>query len=195
MVQEEGNTCIHTADSFHQTAEINTTWQSNYQPSSSIMCSAVLTLETPVDYRAHSHADYRTRDPVDSRPPGSSVHGISHKNIAVGCHFLLQGSSQLRDQTYYALNLKRKRKSFSCLQSPAPSALPAPLTGASPPLFQHSHHAPASPGFSLLLKHFKGVPTLCIFSLVPPSVLNAIFKFLTSCFLPMIHISAKSLCL
>ena len=76
------------------------------------MCSAVLTLESPVDYRAHSHADYRARDPVDSRSPGSSVHGISHKNIAVGCHFLLQGSSQLRDQTYYALNLKRKKKEF-----------------------------------------------------------------------------------
>ena len=30
-------------------------------------------------------------DPMDYNPPGSSVHGISpHKNIGVGCHFLLQ---------------------------------------------------------------------------------------------------------
>ena len=34
--------------------------------------------------------------PVDCSPLGSSVHG---KNPGVGCHSLLQGSSQLRDQT------------------------------------------------------------------------------------------------
>ena len=32
-------------------------------------------------------------DPMDYNPSGSSVHGISpHKNIGVGCHFLLQGN-------------------------------------------------------------------------------------------------------
>ena len=32
-------------------------------------------------------------DPMNCRPPGSSVHGIFHgKNTGVGCHFLLQGS-------------------------------------------------------------------------------------------------------
>ena len=31
-------------------------------------------------------------NPMDCRPPGSSVHGISMgKNTGVGCHFLLQG--------------------------------------------------------------------------------------------------------
>ena len=40
------------------------------------------------------------RDPVDRSPPGSSVHGNSPgKNSEVGCHALLRGSSQLRDQT------------------------------------------------------------------------------------------------
>ena len=39
-------------------------------------------------------------DPMDSSPPSSSVHGDSPgKNTAVGCHALLQGSSQSRDQT------------------------------------------------------------------------------------------------
>ena len=38
---------------------------------------------------------------MDYSPPGSSVHGIfSGKNTGVGCHFLLQGSSWPRDQTY-----------------------------------------------------------------------------------------------
>ena len=37
--------------------------------------------------------------PMDCSPPGSSVHGNSpRKNIGVGCHALLQGSSQSRDQ-------------------------------------------------------------------------------------------------
>ena len=32
-------------------------------------------------------------NPMDCRPPGSSVHGISPgKNTGVGCHFLLQGT-------------------------------------------------------------------------------------------------------
>ena len=31
-VQEEGDTCIHIADSFHCTTEVNTTLQSNYPP-------------------------------------------------------------------------------------------------------------------------------------------------------------------
>ena len=30
-------------------------------------------------------------DPMDCRPPGTSVHGISHKNTKVCCHFLPQG--------------------------------------------------------------------------------------------------------
>ena len=39
-------------------------------------------------------------DPVDCSPPGSSVHGDSpDKNTGVGCHFLLQGILQPRDQT------------------------------------------------------------------------------------------------
>jgi len=37
---------------------------------------------------------------MDCSPPGSSVHGIlPGKNTGVSCHALLQGSSQLRDQT------------------------------------------------------------------------------------------------
>ena len=32
-------------------------------------------------------------DHVDSSPPGSSVHGIFHKNTGLGCHFLLFGNS------------------------------------------------------------------------------------------------------
>ena len=37
---------------------------------------------------------------MDCSPPGSSVHGDSPgKNTGVGCHALLQGSSQPRDQT------------------------------------------------------------------------------------------------
>ena len=40
-------------------------------------------------------------DPLDCSPPGSSVHGIPpDKNIGVGCHALLQGSSQPKDQTH-----------------------------------------------------------------------------------------------
>jgi len=39
-------------------------------------------------------------DPMDCSPPGSSVHGDSpSRNTGVGCHALLQGSSQPRDQT------------------------------------------------------------------------------------------------
>ena len=39
-----------------------------------------------------------TCDPMDHSPQGSSVHGISHPNTSVGCHFLLLGSSPTRDQ-------------------------------------------------------------------------------------------------
>ena len=40
-------------------------------------------------------------DPVDCSPPGSPVHGDSPgKNTGVGCHALLQGSSQPRDWTW-----------------------------------------------------------------------------------------------
>ena len=39
-------------------------------------------------------------NPVDCSPPGSSVHGDSPgKNIGVGCHAFLQGSSLPRDRT------------------------------------------------------------------------------------------------
>ena len=39
-------------------------------------------------------------DPMDYSPPGSSVHGDSPgKNTGVGCHALLQGSSQPMDRT------------------------------------------------------------------------------------------------
>ena len=39
-------------------------------------------------------------DPTDCSPPVSSVHGDSPgKNTGVGCHALLRGSSQPRDQT------------------------------------------------------------------------------------------------
>ena len=39
-------------------------------------------------------------DPMDCSPPGSSVRGDSpDKNTEVGCHALLQGSSQPRNQT------------------------------------------------------------------------------------------------
>ena len=39
-------------------------------------------------------------NPKDCSPLGSSVHGNSPgKNSGVGCHVLLQGSSQPRDQT------------------------------------------------------------------------------------------------
>ena len=39
-------------------------------------------------------------DPMDCSLPGSSVHGDSPgKNTGVGCHALLQESSQPRDQT------------------------------------------------------------------------------------------------
>ena len=38
-------------------------------------------------------------DPMDCSPPGSSVHGDSlGKKTGVGCHFLLQGNLQIRDQ-------------------------------------------------------------------------------------------------
>ena len=40
-------------------------------------------------------------NPMEGNPPGSSVHGIPpSKNAGVGYHFLLQGSSQPRDQTH-----------------------------------------------------------------------------------------------
>ena len=40
-------------------------------------------------------------DPMDCSPPGSSVHGDSPgKNTGVGCHALLQGSSQSRDRIH-----------------------------------------------------------------------------------------------
>ena len=38
-------------------------------------------------------------NPMNCDLPGSSVLGISRKNTGVGCHFLLQGSSQPRDRT------------------------------------------------------------------------------------------------
>ena len=40
-------------------------------------------------------------DPIDCSPPGSSVHADSPcKNTGVGCHSLLQGSSQPRNRTH-----------------------------------------------------------------------------------------------
>ena len=40
-------------------------------------------------------------DSMDCSPPGTSVHGdFPGKNSGVGCHFLLQGSSQPRDWTW-----------------------------------------------------------------------------------------------
>ena len=39
-------------------------------------------------------------NPMNCSPPSSSVHGISQARILEwGCHFLLQGTSQPRDQT------------------------------------------------------------------------------------------------
>ena len=38
-------------------------------------------------------------NPMDCSPPGFSVHGILQARILVGCHVLLQGSSQPRDWT------------------------------------------------------------------------------------------------
>ena len=56
-------------------------------------------------------------DPMDCSLPDSSVHGDSPgKNTRVGCHFLLQGSSQPRDQTHVSC--------FSC--TAADSLPPAP---------------------------------------------------------------------
>ena len=43
-------------------------------------------------------------DPMECSPPGSSVHGDSPgRNIGVGCHALLQGSSLPRDGTQVSL--------------------------------------------------------------------------------------------
>ena len=39
-------------------------------------------------------------NPVDYNPPGSYPWDSPGKNTGVGCHFLLQGSSQPRDQTH-----------------------------------------------------------------------------------------------
>ena len=40
-------------------------------------------------------------DTIDCSSPGTSVHGDSPgKNAGVGCHALLRGSSQPRDQTH-----------------------------------------------------------------------------------------------
>ena len=44
-------------------------------------------------------------DPMDCSPPSSSVRGDSPgKDTAVGCNFLLQGSSQPRDQTHICIS-------------------------------------------------------------------------------------------
>ena len=49
---------------------------------------------------ALSHLCPTLGDPMDCSPPGSSVHGdYPGKNTGVGCHALLQGSSQPRDLT------------------------------------------------------------------------------------------------
>ena len=55
-----------------------------------------------LDANEHVHAQSCPTlcDPMDSSPPDSSVHGVlrqefsSGKNTGVGCHFLLQESSQ-----------------------------------------------------------------------------------------------------
>ena len=45
-------------------------------------------------------------DPMDSSPPGSSVHGDSPgKNTGVGCHFLLQGILLLSKDTFVSVPL------------------------------------------------------------------------------------------
>ena len=44
-------------------------------------------------------------DPVVCKPPGSSVHGISRKNIGVGCHFLLQGIFLTQELNLHLLRL------------------------------------------------------------------------------------------
>ena len=44
-------------------------------------------------------------DPMVCSPPGSSVHGISRKNIGVGCHFLLQGIFLTQELNLHLLHL------------------------------------------------------------------------------------------
>ena len=44
-----------------------------------------------VHVRAHVQSCLTFCDPMDCRPPGSSVHEIFQARILVGCHFLLQG--------------------------------------------------------------------------------------------------------
>ena len=45
-------------------------------------------------------------NPMDSSPPGSSVHGISHlENTGVGCHFLFQGTFPTRGVNPHLLHL------------------------------------------------------------------------------------------
>ena len=50
-------------------------------------------------------------DPMDCRPPGSSVHGILSripgKNTRVGCHSLLQGISLTQGLNLGLLNCRR----------------------------------------------------------------------------------------
>ena len=43
-------------------------------------------------------------DPMDSSPPGSSVHGISSKNTGAGCYFLLQGFAMVAAPIYIPTN-------------------------------------------------------------------------------------------
>ena len=62
--------------------------------------------------------------PMDCNPPGFSVHGdFPGKNTGVGCHFLLQGSSQSRGRTwvscisrqiFYHLSFERSREQVGC---------------------------------------------------------------------------------
>ena len=91
-------------------------------------------------------------------------------------------------------------KTTPCLPVPVrgPQALRGPLMTW--PLSTSTSHPPAAPltGAVCLLsapRTLQGHSHLVHFPLAPPSVLNEIFKFLTNCSLPMIHISPKSSCL
>ena len=140
----------------------------------------------------------KTLGTTDCQAPLSM--GFPRQEYCCGLSFPPPGIFPTQGSNLLHLNLKKqtnkKKGLFSCLQSPAPSALPASLTGTSTltpsPIFS------PCPSLTSLLsapQTFQGHSHLVHFLLSPPSVLNAIFKFLTNCLLPMIHISAKSSCL
>ena len=137
---------------------------------------------------------------IDCQTPLSM--GFPRQEYCSGLSFPPPGIFPTQGSNLLHLNLKKNKKQKRVLFMPTKSCSLCPACLSDwVEVPQYSHHAPIfSPCPSLISllsvpRTLQGHSHLVHFPLAPPSVLNEIFKFLTNCSLPMIHISPKSSCL